>query len=125
MVQFSTTAYSPRLVLWIARDGVTSHALGVFTATFLYAIAALAGVDRGASGKVPFVSLWLVVALLLASVAMFLSLIQRIGMLQITRILVFTGDESRKVITTVYPSALAVATVRRLDDFRASLAPRR
>jgi uncharacterized membrane protein len=34
MVQFSATAYSPRLVLWVARDPVISHALGVFTATF-------------------------------------------------------------------------------------------
>jgi len=46
MVQFSATAYSPRLVLWIARDPVISHATGVFTATFLYAIASLAWVDR-------------------------------------------------------------------------------
>jgi uncharacterized membrane protein len=44
-VMAQATAYSPRLVLWIARDPVMSHALGVFTATFLYAIAALAGVD--------------------------------------------------------------------------------
>ena len=27
MVQFSATAYSPRLVLWISRDPVLSHAL--------------------------------------------------------------------------------------------------
>ncbi|MCM3902901.1 MAG: DUF2254 domain-containing protein [Pyrinomonadaceae bacterium] len=38
MVQFSATAYSPRLVLLIARDPVMSHALGIFTANFLYAI---------------------------------------------------------------------------------------
>src|SRR6187399_1207689 len=31
MVQFSATAYSPRLVLWVARDSVMSHALGVFS----------------------------------------------------------------------------------------------
>lgn len=43
MVQFSATAYSPRLVLWLAEDPLISHALGVFTATFLYAIAALRG----------------------------------------------------------------------------------
>ena len=42
MVQFSATAYSPRLVLWIARDPVVPHAIGVFTATFLYALMALA-----------------------------------------------------------------------------------
>jgi hypothetical protein len=35
MVQFSATAYSPRLVIWISRDLVVSHALGVFIATFV------------------------------------------------------------------------------------------
>jgi uncharacterized membrane protein len=103
MVQFSATAYSPRLVLWIARDPVMSHALGVFTATFLYAIAALVGVDRSGSGRVPLISTVAVAVLLLASVGMFIALIQRIGLLQINRMLVFTGDQGRKVITSVYP----------------------
>src|SRR3954463_2819014 len=30
MVQFSATAYSPRLVMWVARDPLVSHALGIF-----------------------------------------------------------------------------------------------
>src|SRR6478672_10474922 len=89
MVQFSATAYSPRLVLWIARDPVVSHAIGIFSATFLYAVSALAWLDRGGSGKVPFFSAWIVVLLLLASVGMFIGLINRIGMLQINRMLIF------------------------------------
>src|SRR5215472_4907231 len=48
MVQFSATAYSPRLVLWIARDPVMSHSMGVFTATFVYALIMLGWVDRNA-----------------------------------------------------------------------------
>ena len=104
MVQFSATAYSPRLVLWIARDPVMSHSLGIFTATFLYGVAALAGVDRSGSGQVPFFSVLVELALLLASVGMFIALIQRIGLLQINRMLVFTGDQGRKVISTIYPS---------------------
>ena len=105
MVQFSATAYSPRLVLWIARDRVISHALGLFTATFLYAVAALAGVDRNGSGRVPFISAWSVVILLMASVAMFIALIHRIGLLQISRILIFTGDQGRKAIRTLYQTS--------------------
>src|SRR6266436_9034887 len=31
MLQFSTAAYSPRLVAWISQDPVISHALGIFT----------------------------------------------------------------------------------------------
>lgn len=103
MVQFSATAYSPRLVLWIARDPVISHAIGVFTATFLYALVALAWVDRGGTGRVPLVGIVVVTALLIVSVIMFISLIQRVSMLQVTRMLVFTGDHGRKVIENLYP----------------------
>lgn len=120
MVQFSATAYSPRLVLWIARDPVMSHALGIFTATFLFAIAALTAVDRNGSGKVPFVSGWVLIGLLLTSVGMFISLIQRIGLLQVNRMLVFTGDQGRKVIATIYPPVKSAAVFTGSDDFRAS-----
>ena len=41
MVQFSATAYSPRLVLWVGSDPVVSHALGIFSATFLYSLVML------------------------------------------------------------------------------------
>lgn len=118
MVTFSATAYSPRLALWVARDPVVSHALGVFTATFLYAFAALAWVDRSGSGKVPVISAWLLIALLLASVAMLVALIQRIGLLQIGRMLTFTGNQGRKVITTTYPLAESVVPAGRPDEFR-------
>src|SRR5204863_2539477 len=88
MVQFSATAYSPRLVLWVARDPVVSHALGVFTATFLYALMLLAWVDREASGKVPLISGWAVFALLVASIGLFIALIERIALLQVNRMLI-------------------------------------
>jgi uncharacterized membrane protein len=103
MVQFSATAYSPRLVVWISRDPVISHSLGIFTATFLYALAALAWVDRSDSDRVPFVGLGVTVILLVLSVIMFISLIQRVSMLQVTRMLSFTGDQGRQVIEKLYP----------------------
>jgi uncharacterized membrane protein len=103
MVQFSATAYSPRLVLWIARDPVISHAIGVFTATFLYALVALAWVDRGGSGRVSLVNLGMVAALLILSIIMFIGLIQRVSMLQVTRMLLFTGDRGREIIENLYP----------------------
>jgi uncharacterized membrane protein len=104
MVQFSATAYSPRLVLWFARDPLLAHAFGTFTATFLYALTALAWIDRaGTTGHVPFISALAVVALLLASVAMFVGLINRVALLQISRTLAFTGDQGRHVIDATYP----------------------
>jgi uncharacterized membrane protein len=118
MVQFSATAYSPRLVLWLSRSPVISHALGMFTATFLYGIAALAGVDRGGSGRVPFVSGWIAVALLVASTGMFIAMIQRIGLLQINRMLVFTGDQGRRVITTLYPPLQPAGAATETEELR-------
>jgi uncharacterized membrane protein len=103
MEQFSATAYSPRLVVWMSRDPLLFHAIGVFTATFLYSVAALAWVDRRHDRKVPFFSVWLTVAFLLASVAMFVGLVQRLHRLQVNSVLSFTGDFGRRVIDVIYP----------------------
>ena len=98
MVQFGATAYSPRLALWLAEDPLISHALGIFTATFLYSIAALAWVDRNDRDGVPLLSAVIVVCLLLASIAAFIALIKRVAVLQVSRLLGFIGDQGRKGI---------------------------
>jgi uncharacterized membrane protein len=103
MVQFSASAYSPRLVLWVARTPVMTHALGVFTATFLYALALLAWIHREKSGNVPFFSSWLLFFFLIASVAMFVALVNQVAFLQVGRMLVYSGDHGRKVIDVLYP----------------------
>jgi uncharacterized membrane protein len=123
MVQFSATAYSPRLVLWVARDPVVSHALGMFTATFLYALIELAWLDRGDSGRVPFLSTLMVVALLIASVGMFIALIERLGMLQVNRMLIFTGDRGRHAIEELYPSTESAAASATADKPKLSELP--
>jgi uncharacterized membrane protein len=102
-VQFSSVAYSPRLVVWIARDPLIFHSIGTFTATFLYAVSALAWVDRNGSGQVPFFSVWVVVGLLLLSVAVFVGLVNRLTRLQVENVLRFTGDLGRSIIETLYP----------------------
>jgi uncharacterized membrane protein len=102
MVQFSATAYSPRLVLWLAEDPMISHALGIFTATFLYSIAALAWVDRDNLERVPFISALVVVGWLVASIGIFIRLVKRIAALQVGRMLTFTADRGRRVIAALY-----------------------
>ncbi len=120
MVQFSAVAYSPRLVLWVSRDPVIWHSIGIFTATFLYAIGAMVWIDRASSGKVPLLSAWLVVLLVLASVAMFVALIQRIGLLQISRMLAFTGNLGRQVIEQMYPPIETPASTAGPEEFSSS-----
>lgn len=116
MVQFSASIYSPRLVFWVAGDRVMSHALGVFTATFLYALVAHAWVDRGDSGRVPMVGVTIGTALLVASVCMFISLTQRLGNLDVSRVLSSTADRARDVIDRLFPSIDERPSPARVDD---------
>jgi len=102
MVQFSAIAYSPRLVLWFVRDHALYHALGVFAATFIYALFTLAWIDRGGAGAVPpFSAIWVGV-MLIVSMFMFSRLIQRLSDLQITSVLHLIGDKGREVILAVF-----------------------
>ena len=108
MVQFSAIAYSPRLVLWFIRDQAAFHSLGIFAATFIYALFALAWIDRGATGKVPFFSTILVGLLLVASMLLFARLMQRLTDLQITNVLNLIGDKGREVIRVMFERADAL-----------------
>lgn len=103
MVQFSAVAYSPRLVSWFGRDPVLFHALGLFAATFFYALATLAWIDREGNGKVPLFSIVLVVVLLILSMMIFAKLVQRLNDIQITNVLHFVGQQGREVIRAMFP----------------------
>ena len=103
MVQFSAIAYSPRLVAWFGRDPVLFHALGLFTATFFYAIGTLAWIDRGGDGRVPLFSVVLVTVLLILSMIVFARLVQRLNDIQITNVLHFVGQQGREVIRAMFP----------------------
>ena len=107
MVQFSATAYSPRLVQWLARSPLLWHSVGIFSATFIYALAAIGWVERGGDGHAPFISTWIVIVLLLASVGGFVALIDKLSLLQLDRTLAFTADQGRQVIEEMYPPLAA------------------
>jgi len=103
MVQFSSMAYSPRLVLWFSQDPVISHGLGIFAATFVYSLAALGWVDRNGSGRVPYYSTWIVIGLVIASVMILALLVQRLAALQVSGVVTFIGRRGRQVIGAMYP----------------------
>jgi uncharacterized membrane protein len=102
MVQFSAIAYSPRLVLWFARDRMLFHSLGVFSATFILSFFTLAWIDRKASGTVPLFSTLLVALMLILSMLLFARLVQRVTNLQITSVLHLIGDKGREVIREMF-----------------------
>lgn len=103
MVQFSAVAYSPRLVAWLSNDPMLFHALGLFIATFLYAITTLGWIDRGGNGKVPLFSAMLVVVMLIVSMITFARLVQHLKNLQITNVLHLIGQRGREVIRAMFP----------------------
>jgi uncharacterized membrane protein len=102
MVQFSAIAYSPRLVLLLARDPRLFHSLGVFIATFTYSVSVLLHVDRNGSEVVPLVSGLAVAGLLLLSMLLFSALMKGLSDLQITYVLHVIGDTGRKVIRETF-----------------------
>ena len=102
MVQFSAIAYSPRLVLLLARDPRMFHSLGVFIATFTYSLSVLLYVDRNASGVVPLISGIMVAGLLLLSMLLFSTLMKGLIDLQITYVLHIIGDKGREVIRETF-----------------------
>lgn len=102
LVQFNAVVYSPRLVVWFARDRLLFHSLGMFVATFMYSLATLAWVDRQGTQGVPLLSAVIVGAMLMASVLMLAQLVQRLNNLQITRVLQSLGDSGRDVIASTY-----------------------
>src|SRR3984885_450388 len=90
------------------------HALGAFTATFIYALFTLAWVDRGGSAKVPLFSMLLVGIMIIVSMLLFSRLMQRLGDLQIGNVLHLLGDQGRAVIGKMF---------RPLDDATAAPQP--
>jgi uncharacterized membrane protein len=102
MVQFSAIAYSPRLVLLLARDPRLFHSLGVFIATFTYSLSVLLHVDRNGSGVVPLLSGFAVAGLLLLSMLLFSALMKGLSDLQITNVLQVIGDTGREGIREMF-----------------------
>jgi uncharacterized membrane protein len=75
LVQFNAIVYSPRLVVWFARDRLLFHSLGMFVATFMYSLATLAWIDRSGIEGVTLISATTVAVMLVASVLMLSQLV--------------------------------------------------
>lgn len=104
MVQFSAVAYSPRLVGDVSASRRLFHTMGIFFATFTYAIFAMGWVDRDSSGSVPAVSAVVVGIMLVVSMLAFALLVQSLAGLRINAVLAQVGASGRSVIATMFPT---------------------
>ena len=112
LVQFGSSAYSPRLIEYFFQDPVIRHALGMFPATFVYSLIALSMVDYGGDGNVLDLTVLAALLAVLGSVIIFLALIQHVSVLQVSNVLHMIGGRGRQVIDELYPTPISAADGR-------------
>ena len=105
VLQLTSSQFSPRVLRTILRDRQTQFSLGVFVATFVYAVTVLRTVDGGDDSVfVPAVSTTVGLLLLLLSVGVFVSYIHHIATaIQISSIMEAIGAETRAVLEQRHP----------------------
>lgn len=111
VVQLASSQYSPRVLDDFLSSRVTQVTLGIFAASFTYALTVLRSVqgDSGEGGAfVPQVSVTLSFVLVLASVGMFLAFIHHItNSIKVTSIVSHLGDRTVEVVGRYLPEAEA------------------
>ena len=103
VMQLTSSAYSKRLAMLFAGHPLGLHALGVFSATFMYSLGVLQFVDRDHGGKVPWLSTIFATVLLVASMLLLALLVRRLAILRITYILQVIGDKGRVIVAAAFP----------------------
>jgi uncharacterized membrane protein len=104
VLQLASAQLTPRIIAVIFRDGITRFSLTVFVFTFTFALAALVPI----STSVPFLTVQLAAYSSLASLGVFLFLVDHVvKALRPSGALRSVASLGRKVIENVYPRRLA------------------
>lgn len=107
VLQLASSQLSPRVMRTFLRDRSNQVVLGLFVATFVYALAVLRDVRAGAEGDeafVPGLSIWVGFALLLASVAAFIYYIDHMAHgIRASTVITSIARETRQAIERLYP----------------------
>jgi len=108
-VQFGSSQFSPRMLRRFLRDPTTKFSLGIFMATFIYALLVLREVGTaGNEAFVPSNSVSVALVLLLLSMMMFLRLISRTTQgLRVAAVLRELRCDAERVIDRVYPEPVS------------------
>ncbi len=109
LVQFSSTAYSPRVAIYLLDDPVVLNALGAFAGTFVFSLVSMVWVDPAGSGQVPTITVLVTVLAVLFSVAMFIVLLRRVAGLRVGAVLAGVADRGRRAIDELLPARLTNA----------------
>ena len=99
--QYLTVTYSPRIVQAMQR-GILPHAIGVFTATFIFCLVSLHSVRTDENDPNGSLVLWVALFWLLLSIIMLIFIIVRVGDMSIVRVLFFLEEAGNNAIEKVY-----------------------
>lgn len=108
ILQLASSQYSPRVIGGFLQKRITQVTLGIFTATFVYAMTVTRSV-RGEYGDidsfVPQISVTLAFTLVLGSVGCFLAFIHHItSSIQISKVISSIGDRTLELADRMYPN---------------------
>jgi uncharacterized membrane protein len=108
VVQLAMGQFSPRIVQRVLRDKPSQLAIGLFVATFVFAMLALREVtNRGdGTGRVPGIAVVTAFLLVLVSIAVLVMYVHHIGQsLRVSSLIELVGKDTRKLIDSKYPDA--------------------
>lgn len=111
VLQLASSQLSPRVTRTFLRDRKNQVVLGVFVATFVYALLVLREIRSIEDGAfVPSIAVWWAFVLLLGSVAAFVFYIDHMAhAMRVSTIIASVAEETRAAIDRRYPDALADA----------------
>ena len=103
-VQFGSSQFSPRMLRRFLRDPTTKASLGMFMATFIYALLVLRTIEPVDDPEfIPDFSVSISIIMLLISMFMFLRLISQTTQgLRVAAVVKTVGDEGAKAIIGIY-----------------------
>jgi uncharacterized membrane protein len=106
-LQLASSQFSPRVLRAFLRDRGSQTALGVFIATFVFALSVLVRVRTGSGDEVfvPRVSVSVAIVLVMVSLVTFVYYVNHIAQsIRVVNIIEAVAAESREVIDHIYPA---------------------
>ena len=105
VLQLTSSQFSPRVLRTFLRDRTTQVSLGVFVATFTYALLVLRAVGSDDDSFVPALSVSIAFVLVLVSLAVFVHYIHHIARsIQVSSIIASVAGETRETLERLYPA---------------------
>jgi len=118
LVQLAMGQFSPRIVRALLNDRRTQLAIGLFGATFAYAMLVLRRIDPQ-GGVLPGLSVLVAYVLMLSSIGVLILYLHHTGQkLRVAGLIDLVGDELREQLEVLYPAKAAEAASSRQEDER-------